>query len=231
MSVSSDGCDTAKDGQEDGPSLPELLAQAGALGEVLEQQQAAFATFMEAHLATIPGMAVPAAPPVPEGLPDFPKLIKQLQDQLTQAEGSLGAMASSLGITMPKGVGAEGMLAALSSFAEAAVAGQLAAKGLPPLPAPPVVPDKLPDFPELIKQLEGQHAKAQVELDAMFAARGLNAKDIEGEFARLVPPLSPPKIPPPPTGIPGADQLATMQAGALQLGKVVTDLMAKLTPH
>ena len=231
MAVSAHVRDSAKDGEDDGPSLPELLTRAGALGAVLEQQQAAFATFMEAHLATVPGMTVPAAPPVPEGLPDFPKLIKQLQDQLTQAEGSLGAMASSLGINVPKGIGAEGMLAALSGFAEAAVAGQLAAKGMPPLPAAPVVPDKLPNFPELIKQLEGQHAQAQKELDAMFVARDLDPKDVEGELARLVPPPPPPKIPPPPTGFPGADQLATMQAGAQQLSKVVTDLLAKLTPR
>lgn len=231
MAAPTDNHATSKDGQDEGPSIPELMAQAGALGAVLEQQQAAFATFVEAKVATIPGMAVPDAPPVPEGLPDFPKLIKQLQDQLTQAEGSLGALMGSLGITVPKGMGAEGMLAALSGFAETAVGGVLAAKGMPPLPAAPAVPDALPNFPELIKQLEGEHAKAQKQLEEMFVARGLDPKDMEGEFARLAPPPPPPKIPPPPTGFPGADQLAAMQGGALQLGKVVSDLLAKLTPR
>lgn len=218
-------------GEQDEPSLPELLAQAGILGSALEQQQAGFSAFLATQTATVPDSAVfGSGPGESSGLPDFPKIIKQLQGELAEAEGRFGALVKGLGVAIPAGAAMDQIAAALSAAAAVAANQTLAAGGLSlPLPAPEVSTG-LPDFPEVIKRLEGEQLAAQKELTALFTTHGIDPADPEAGIAKLVT-MPADQVPPTPSGFPGADQLATMQGGALKLEQVVSAIFAKITPR
>src|SRR5436305_1378640 len=89
----------ARKAEDDGLSLPELLAQAAGLGAALEAQQAAFAADLRGHLAGIPGLpqpdplpAPPASPaPMPSGFPGAERMAS-LQDGAQR----LGALTAEL---------------------------------------------------------------------------------------------------------------------------------------
>lgn len=229
MVASSGGRDTPKEGQDDGPTLPELLTQAGALGAVLAQQQTDFVGTARAQLAAVPGLVDEPGPAPADGPPDFPKLIKQLQDELKQGEAKVGSLVGALGIAVPAGVGADGMIAALASFARGVV-GSHVIPGMPPLSPDPVMASGPPDFPSLIKNLLGEQAAAQKEVDALYTARGIDPAHAEQELARLAP-VPADAAPATPAGFPGADQVAAMQAGTQKLESILAALATKITPR
>jgi hypothetical protein len=228
--------DDAAKAADDGPSLPELLAQAAGLGAALTAQQAAFASDLHARLASAPDLLQPgpAQDPGADQEVDLPKIIERLQGEMAQAVAQLGGLAAGFGVAVPAGAGAGEVLALLGAAAGAQLDQHAAALGQPPAPAaasaaaPPA--DALPDLAKLIEKGQAEHVAALAAMAELFKAHGIDPVDPMGALAGMMPdhPAAPTA---PPVGFPGAEQLAAMQGDAARLKQLTDELFAKLIPR
>jgi hypothetical protein len=219
--------------EEEGDSLPVLLAKAAALSTAIDGQAAQLAAGLGKQLSGLHGMEpmVPAAPAAAPAEFDPGALVAQAQEQLVATIARLRGLAEGMGVA--PAVAAPGappdplglLLAGLAGHAQAQLGVQpgMAAAG-------PAIPPADVDLKAIVSSAQAAHDQAQRAMHDLLVGMGLDPADPSAGLAKLKPstPAAPPAAAP--TGMPGGDLMGSMQADVQRLQAMLGELSAKIVP-
>src|SRR5580658_7018945 len=218
--------------EEEGDSVPVLLAKAAALSTALDGQAAQLAAELGKRLAGLHGMApvTPVAPAASPATIDPSALVTQAQEQLVATIARLRGLAEGMGVAPAvTAVGAPGdplgaLLAGLAGHAQSQLGGQAGMAATGPTPPPAEV-----DLKAMVSSAQAAHDQAQRAMHDLLAGMGLDPADPAAGLAKLLPstPATPPSALP---AMPGGDLLGAMQADTKRLQAMLGDLFAKVIP-
>jgi hypothetical protein len=220
----------APDQEEEGDSVPVLLAKTAALSTAIDGQAAQLAAELGKQLAGLHGME-PVAPAAGPATIDPSALVTQAQEQLVATIARLRGLAEGMGVT--PAVAAAGapsdplgaLLAGLAGHAQSQLGGQAGVAAAEPTPPPAEV-----DLKAMLSSAQAAHDQAQRSMNDLLVGMGLDPADPTAGLAKLVPstPAGPPAAVP--AGMPGGDLLGAMQADTKRLQAMLGDLFAKVIP-